>query len=84
MSFAAKVNTPLLLWAGKEDYQVNWNQSVTWYLALKRLNKEVVLLLYPNTRHVILDDVTKMDVATKTMAWFDFYLKDSCKPNWLQ
>jgi dienelactone hydrolase len=81
---AAKMQTPLLIWTGKEDYQVHWHNSIGWYLLLKRLGKNVNLLMYPNTGHVIMDKKTIDDAATRAKQWFDFYLKDEVKPNWLQ
>lgn len=79
-----KVTTPLLLWAGKEDYHVNWNQSVEMFLALKKQQKNVNLILYPNEKHILSTQNAKTDLKIKIKSWFDFYLKDSEKPLWLK
>lgn len=76
------VNTPLLVWVGKEDYHVNWSQSVTMFLALKRLGKEVNLILYPEEGHVLIDPGNKKDVGVKVKEWFDYHLKNEEKPRW--
>jgi len=80
---AKNIKTPLLIWTGKDDNQVHWRNSQGWYLLLKRLNKEVNLLMYPNTGHVMMNEEDINDVATKAKSWFDYYLKDIEKPKWL-
>lgn len=77
------IKTPLLLISGKQDYVVNWNESVTMFLALKRQNKEVNLLMYPNEGHAIMKPENKKDVADKMKGWLDHYLKQGKKPEWL-
>ncbi|WLD23741.1 prolyl oligopeptidase family serine peptidase [Flavobacterium dauae] len=80
---SAKINTPLLIWTGKKDYHVNWNQSVSMFLALKRQKKVVNLLLYPEEAHVLSNFDNKVDAALKVKQWFDFYLKENKEPDWL-
>ncbi|WP_430613201.1 alpha/beta hydrolase family protein [Flavobacterium sp. JP2137] len=83
MSYISQVTTPLLLITGKEDYQINWQQSVMMYVALKRLGKEVNLLLYPNEGHVLMNPENQKDAEFKMKSWFDFYLKNKEEPSWL-
>lgn len=71
------IETPLLLWAGQKDYNVDWQQSVTMYLAMKRQHKKAELLLYPVESHVINDHLYKKDLNIKVKNWFDYYLKGS-------
>lgn len=80
---SAKIETPLLIWSGKKDFHVNWSQSVSMFLALKRQNKVVNLLLYPDEAHILSNFDNKVDATTKVKQWFDFYLKDNQKPKWL-
>lgn len=77
------VNTPLLLWSGKQDFHVSWSQSVSMFLSLKRLDKETVLLLYPEEGHVLEQFENKKDLGIKIKEWFDYYLKDYGKPLWI-
>src|SRR5690606_33601842 len=37
--FVEDINTPTLIWTGGADYQVDWHQSRTMYLALRLLDK---------------------------------------------
>ncbi len=80
---ADKIKTPLLLLTGKNDYVVNWNQSIILFLALKRLNKTVNLILYPNEGHTLMNRKNIIDSSAKIKDWFDFYLKNEIKPDWL-
>lgn len=73
---ADKIETPLLLWAGKEDYHVNWNQSVAMYLALAGLKKEVKLLLFPKDGHGLLRKSNQLEYTFQVMNWWNYYLKN--------
>lgn len=73
---AKKIKTPLLLWTGEEDKQVNSNQSIEFYLALRRLEKQTTLLVYPKERHVVLKEENQKDLTQRIQNWFDYYLKD--------
>ncbi|WP_449397658.1 alpha/beta hydrolase family protein [Chryseobacterium wanjuense] len=33
---AEKVNVPILLWVGKKDENIDWQQTMEFYLALRR------------------------------------------------
>lgn len=77
-----KVNTPLLLWAGTKDAQIDYQQSVSLFLALKRQQKKATMLLYDD-EHVLFDRKNKYDLQNRLKQYFDFYLKDSPKPDWL-
>ena len=78
-----KVYTPLLLFAGKKDLNVDWNQSLSMFFALKRQGKEVNLILYPDEGHTIFHEKNLQDVNNRVKQWFDFYLKKGERPEWL-
>lgn len=69
-----KLNTPLLLWAGKQDLQVHWTQSLSFFLAMKRLKKEGKLLLYDDN-HALMDEKNQLHLSKEIFDWFNFYLK---------
>lgn len=73
---ASSVNTPLLGWAGAEDRHVNTLHSMEFYLALRRLNKEHTLLIYPNEEHQLVKNENAIDLNMRIMQWFDYYLKN--------
>jgi len=77
ISYIENIKTPLLCWTGNEDYQVNWHQSILWYLGLRKLNKKHILLVYPNEPHILLNLKNKEDVTKRVKQWFDHYLKNA-------
>ncbi|MFD2943279.1 S9 family peptidase [Flavobacterium notoginsengisoli] len=78
-----KLDTPLLMWTGKEDTQVDWHQSIEYYLALRRLEKKSILLLYPGENHVLSNPVNQNDIFERVLQWMDYYLKDEKKYTWI-
>ncbi|TRX32989.1 S9 family peptidase [Flavobacterium sp. ZT3R18] len=80
---ADKITTPLLLWSGKQDQQVDWHQSIEFYLALRRLNKKHIMLLYPNEKHSILNQPNQKDLLERVQDWFGYYLKDELPVPWI-
>ena len=80
---ADKITTPLLLWTGKQDQQVDWHQSFEFYLALRRLNKKNIMLLYPNEKHSILNQTNQKDLFDRVKQWFGYYLKDESPAAWI-
>lgn len=81
--FADKVNTPLLLFAGKMDGNVRHEQSIEMYLALRRLNKTTALLLYPKEGHVLFDPAAQEDLTIRVGDWFDYFLKKEHSHDWI-
>lgn len=80
---AAKVNTPVLLWTGEDDRQVHFEQSIAFYLALRRLNKKEILLIYPGEGHALIKPENKKDLTIRMSQWFDYYLKESAGADWI-
>ena len=80
---ADKVNTPLLGWAGKEDATINSLQSMEFYMALRRAAKEHTLLLYSGEDHTIEKKENALDLNARIMQWFDYYLKNGKKQEWM-
>lgn len=79
-NFVENINTPLLLVTGERDFQVDWQQSVMMFLAMKRLNKEVKLLLYPDEGHSLIKLENRKDFSHRMKQWFDYKLKNQVKP----
>lgn len=79
---ASGVNTPLLGWAGAEDRHVNTLHSMEFYLALRRLNKEHTLLIYPEEEHQLEQKENAIDLNVRIMQWFNHYLKNEKEHDW--
>jgi len=71
-----KLKTPLLLWTGKTDYNVNWYQGVYMFMAMKRLNKEGKLLLFNDEGHTMAKLENKKRLAEEIYNWFNYYLNE--------
>ncbi|MBA6152706.1 S9 family peptidase [Gelidibacter maritimus] len=70
------LSSPLLLWTGKEDYQVHWTQSIELFLALKRLQKKSKLLLFENEPHALMNKANQKKLSIEIKTWFDKYCKN--------
>lgn len=71
-----KLDTPLLLWAGKDDYNVNWDQSIYMFMAMKRLGKKGKLLLFNDDGHSMMKPENKKRLSEEILSWFNYYLKE--------
>ncbi|CAL1517422.1 prolyl oligopeptidase family serine peptidase [Chitinophaga sp. MM2321] len=80
---AENVTTPLLLVHGKKDEIVKVDQSVSFFLALRRLKKEVWLLQYNNEPHVIMKDRARIDYTKRMDQFFDYFLLGKDCPKWM-
>ena len=80
---AQNVTTPLLLWTGKNDRIVPWNQSITYYLALRKLGVKNRLLVYPDEDHSLENRQNQTDLSKRMMGWFDDLLKGEPTQDWI-
>lgn len=79
-----KVNAPILLWTGKEDQNVPWDQTTEFFIGLKRNRKPVIALFYPKGRHAFAyNSEERKDLYTKVMEWWDYFLKDKKNVMWI-
>ncbi|MBZ4033824.1 prolyl oligopeptidase family serine peptidase [Flavobacterium sp. 17A] len=78
------VNTPVLLWTGKVDSQVDTHQSFEFYLALRRLGKKCIMLQYPDEAHLLIKPLNQKDVTERTMDWFRYFLKNDQSALWVE
>lgn len=70
-------------WVGEEDRHIHSLQTMEFYLALRRLNKEHTLLIYPLEGHEITSKTNQIDLSLRIMKWFDHYLKNTPKEDWM-
>ncbi|MGV8946487.1 MAG: prolyl oligopeptidase family serine peptidase [Lutibacter sp.] len=82
LNAVTKVTTPLLSYTGESDPTVNPNQTLEFYLALRRLNKEHIMLIYPKDDHVIQIPKNQIDLTCRLSDWFGYYLNGEKKPDW--
>lgn len=79
------VNAPILLWTGKNDQRIVWDQTMEFYIGLKRNNKNVIALFYPGQAHnFTTGSDAESDLALKILNWWDYFLKDKKEFSWIQ
>ncbi|WP_185962617.1 prolyl oligopeptidase family serine peptidase [Thalassomonas sp. M1454] len=81
--FADRINTPLLMQFGDIDDAVPWQQGIEMYLAMRRLDKNVILLQYEGEPHHLKKYPNKVDYTIKMKQYFDHYLKGKPAPTWM-
>ena len=80
---AEKIKTPLLLFAGKQDDNVDHEQSLELYIALRRLQKQVIMLVYPSEGHAMANATNAIDLTKRVEDWFDYFLKGDKSREWI-
>ncbi|KAF7768822.1 hypothetical protein PCIT_a3325 [Pseudoalteromonas citrea] len=81
--FADKVTTPILMMFGDKDGAVPWQEGIQYYLALRRLNKDAILLQYEGEPHHLKKFPNQLDFSIRMMEYFDFHLKDEKPKEWI-
>lgn len=81
--FAHQIETPLLSWSGLDDSNVEARQSVEMYMAMRRVGKQNIMLLYEGEPHEIMKRPNMADLTKKIDAWFGHYLKGKPKAIWM-
>jgi dipeptidyl aminopeptidase/acylaminoacyl peptidase len=75
--YADRIKTPLLLINGEQDHNVPARQGMEMYYALRRLNKDVAWVLYPNGGHGMPTSTVEevRDYTQRILDWYTTYLK---------
>lgn len=71
---AANVTTPVLLTAGRHDRATPVGQAVEYYRALRERGVPTEVVVYPQEGHGVTDLPALLDLATRTVAWFERFL----------
>ena len=77
------VQTPLLIQHNDLDGAVPWEQAVELYLSLRRHNKPVWLINYPQEGHGLTRYADRRDFSRRMWQFFEHYLHDQPAPDWL-
>jgi dipeptidyl aminopeptidase/acylaminoacyl peptidase len=80
---APNISTPFLIMHGTEDGAVDWNQGLELYTAARRLEKEVILLSYPDEPHHLAKEANQKDFQIRMRQYFDHHLKGLPAPEWM-
>lgn len=81
---ADRVTTPLMMIHNDQDDAVPWYQGIEYYLALRRLGKEVYMLNYNGELHNLTKRATARDFAARMFQFFEHHLKGKPAPEWME
>ena len=81
---ADRVQTPLMILHNDQDDAVPWYQGIEYYLALRRLGKEVYLFNYNGELHGLRRRINQKDYTVRMQQFFDHYLKGAVRPAWME
>jgi dipeptidyl aminopeptidase/acylaminoacyl peptidase len=81
---ADRVHTPLLMLHNDADDAVPWYQGIEYYLALRRLGKEVYMFTYNGEPHGLRRRPDQKDYTVRLQQFFDHYLKGAPAPEWME
>jgi len=81
---ADRVKTPVLIVHNDADDAVPWYQGIEYYLALRRLGKEVYFFSYAGEPHHLQRRANQKDYARRLAQYFDYELKGAAKPAWME
>jgi dipeptidyl aminopeptidase/acylaminoacyl peptidase len=71
---ADRIKTPTLFLCGEKDFNVPLLGSEQMYQALRSLNVDAELVIYPNQHHGITTPSYKKDRLDRYLAWYEKYL----------
>ena len=74
ITYAQAVETPVLLMHGEDDYRCPIEQSEQYFVALKRLGKDVEFVRFPGSGHLFLRSghpKLREEYMRRMLGWFD-------------
>jgi len=66
------------------DDAVPWYQGIEYFLALRRLGKQVYMFSYNGEPHGLRRRANQKDYSVRLQQFFDYYLKGDAKPDWME
>lgn len=76
LSYVDRVRTPVMLMHGEGDLRCPVAQAEEFYLALRYLGQEVVMVRYPDEYHGLSQPEHVQDRMARIQAWFEYHLED--------
>ncbi len=74
-NYVEKIVTPTLIMGGEKDWNVPILNSEQLYQALKRLDRETLLVVYPGESHGLRRPTFLKDRRLRELDWYDKYVK---------
>lgn len=80
---AKNISAPMLVEVGTADGAVDWTQGQFLYSTLRRMGKEMILLVYPGENHGLANPANMKDYAHRARHFFDVHLKRARPEKWV-
>jgi Prolyl oligopeptidase family len=81
----AKDADVLMLTASRFDqFPDPWQQGIEFFLALRRLDKEVYMFNYNGEKHGLRKRINQKDNTRRLQEFFDHFLKGAPAPEWME
>jgi dipeptidyl aminopeptidase/acylaminoacyl peptidase len=75
LKYVAQVKTPTMLLHGENDVDVPTTESEQFYIALKDVGVETVMVRYPREGHAIREPKHQIDIIDRSMKWFEDHFR---------
>jgi dipeptidyl aminopeptidase/acylaminoacyl peptidase len=69
----ARVKTPVLILHGENDSDVPVSEAEQWYIALKDVGVDTVMVRYPREGHGLREPRHVIDAIDRSLAWYEKY-----------
>jgi dipeptidyl aminopeptidase/acylaminoacyl peptidase len=76
----AKVKTPVLILHGENDSDVPISEAEQWYVALKDVGVETVMVRYPREGHGLREPRHVIDALDRSLAWYERHFEPPKPP----
>ena len=80
---ADRVKTPLMILHNDQDDAVPWYQGIEFFVAMRRLGKEIYMINYNNDVHNPASRANQKDIAMRMQQFFDYHLRGYPEPDWM-
>jgi dipeptidyl aminopeptidase/acylaminoacyl peptidase len=78
------IKTPVLMLHNDRDDAVPYTQGLEFFLALRRLNKEVYMFNYNGEPHGLRRRANQRDYFIRQFQFFEHFLKGATRPAWME
>jgi len=80
LRYVAKVKTPVLILHGENDSDVPISEAEQWYVALKDVGIETVMVRYPREGHGLREPRHVIDALDRSLAWYERHFEPPKPP----
>jgi len=75
-----KVKTPVLILHGENDSDVPVSETEQWYIALKDVGVQTVMVRYPREGHGLREPRHVIDALERSIAWYERHFDPPTPP----